>query len=219
MPTVPSNRAARCHPVRPGTKLRVPIRMAVISSDIAERLTIDGVSLQVKLRRAERTRRWIAFGLTLPLLLFLLISFIFPICSMLVLSVKSPELTEVLPGLVNEIQTWDGKEMPPPDRVLKVFASEVVATFEAKRLGKAAKRLNYHQAGFRSLMMKTGKTLKRQADAEGLAVVVNDPRLFDRLKQIDKRVGVTARPGRCRVTPLSCTRCFIFCAQLTTTTT
>ena len=79
--------------------------------------------------------------------------------------------------------------MPPPDRVLRVFASEVVATFEAKRLGKAAKRLNYHQAGFRSLMMKTGKTLKMQADAEGLAVVVNDPRLFDRLKQIDKRWG------------------------------
>ena len=79
--------------------------MAAISTDIAAHLTIDGVPLKVKLQRAERTRRWIAFGLTLPLLLFLLVSFVFPICSMLVLSVKSPELTEVLPELVNEIQT------------------------------------------------------------------------------------------------------------------
>ena len=190
--------------------------MATISSAVRENLTIDGVQLKVKLRRAERTRRLIAFGLTLPLLVFLLTSFVFPIFSMLVLSVKSPELSEVLPRFVTEIQTWDGKDMPPPERVLQAFATEVIATYESKRIGKdmpppervlqafateviatyeskrigkAAKRLNYHRAGFRSLMMKTGKQLKSQADQEGLETVVHDPRLFERLIDIDKRWG------------------------------
>ena len=163
--------------------------MASINPTAEKGLTINGVPLQVKLRRAERNKRLVAFGLTLPLFFFLLITFVFPICSMLVLSIKSPEMTEVLPGFVKEIQTWDGQDMPPPKRVLQVFASEVIATYEAKKIGKAAKRLNYHRASFRSMMMKTGQKLKKQADKEGLEVVVNDPRLFERLVQIDKRWG------------------------------
>lgn len=163
--------------------------MATVSSDLRASLTIDGVPLSIKLRRAERTRRLMAFGLTVPLLLFLLTTFIFPIFAMLVLSIKRPEMTEILPRFVTEVQTWDGQNLPPPDRVLKAFATEVISAYEAKKLGKAAKRLNYHRAGFRSMTMKTGKKLAAQANAEGLETVVNDPQLFDRLKQIDQRWG------------------------------
>ena len=159
-----------------------------VSHDAANNgLTIGGVPLKIKLRRAERRRKFVAFGLTAPLLLFMMVTFVYPILAMLSHCIKSPELLEVWPTLAPALVEWDGASLPPPPEVLKAMVVDFDATTRSRTIGKAAKRLNYHYGGFRSFVMKTGKRLMRAVDQEGLAAVRDDPALFDRLVKIDKR--------------------------------
>ena len=56
-----------------------------------------GRVLRVSLRRAERAQQVRALLLVLPAIVFLLVTFIVPILSMLVVAVENPELREVMP--------------------------------------------------------------------------------------------------------------------------
>ena len=150
--------------------------------------TVDGVPLKVKLKRAERWARIRAIGLIAPLFLFLMVSFVLPIFSMLWRSVENPEIGLVLPRTAAAMQTWDGQGFPP-NETLAVLVEELVEAAEAKTIGKAAKRLNYHVAGFRSLTMKTGNRLRRAAGKDGLDALLADPDLIERFKAIDARWG------------------------------
>ena len=65
-------------------------------------------SLRAELARAERRRKWQAFGLVAPLLAFLLVTFLVPIAGMLWRSVEDRELAAVLPHTVAALKAWDG---------------------------------------------------------------------------------------------------------------
>ena len=150
--------------------------------------TVDGVPLKIKLRRAERMRKLRAIGLIVPLFLFLMVSFVFPIFAMLWRSVENPEIGLVLPRTAALMQAWDG-EGHPPNGTLAVIVEEFVAAAGERTIGKAAKRLNYHVAGYRSLTMKTANRLRRAAEQEGLETILAEPDLLERFKGIDARWG------------------------------
>ena len=77
--------------------------------------------------------------------------------------------------------------MPPPAELVKTLVSEVIEANQIRTIGKAAKRLNYHVSGFRSLMKKTANKLDKAAQSEGLETMLNDPALYERLVELDKR--------------------------------
>jgi putative spermidine/putrescine transport system permease protein len=56
-----------------------------------------GAPLMASLRRAERAQRVRSLLLVLPAIVFLLVMFVLPILSMLVVAVENPELREVMP--------------------------------------------------------------------------------------------------------------------------
>jgi putative spermidine/putrescine transport system permease protein len=58
--------------------------------------TSDGELLSVKLKKVESRRRATAFLLVAPLLLFILIAYIFPIFQMLIRSVDNTEMSQLL---------------------------------------------------------------------------------------------------------------------------
>ena len=155
------------------------------SSDV---FAVDGVPLKLKLRRAERMRKLRAIGLIVPLFLFLMVSFVFPIFAMLWRSVENPEIGLVLPRTAALMQAWDGRGLPP-NETLGVVVEEFVAAAGERTIGKAAKRLNYHVAGYRSLVMKTANRLRRTAKREGLDALLADPDLIERFKALDARWG------------------------------
>ena len=64
---------------------------------MSELLTTDGTPLKVSLKRAERLNKFRALGLVLPLTIFLFITFIIPILSMLARSVDDKQINTVLP--------------------------------------------------------------------------------------------------------------------------
>ena len=75
-------------------------------------LTADGTPLKDSLRKADRGRRVKAFLLVAPLLLFVLVSFVFPIFEMLFRSVDNPVVARNLPLTIEKLQKWDGNNLP-----------------------------------------------------------------------------------------------------------
>jgi hypothetical protein len=69
------------------------------------------VPLKRRLKRAERSRQFKALALVLPLLLFLLLTFLGPLAGMLWRSVDDWEVRQVLPHTVTALADWDGKDV------------------------------------------------------------------------------------------------------------
>jgi len=123
----------------------------------------SGLPLKLALARAESSKRKKAFMLALPLLVFILVSFIFPIINMLFRSVDNPAIHDNLPNLSREIQNWDGQSLPGED-LFTILADDLRAAAILKNHGKVATRLNYEISGSRSMITKTARKIKKKTE-------------------------------------------------------
>lgn len=119
---------------------------------------LPGPSLKQRLARAERFNRLKSKALILPLLLFLLLTFLLPIGALLLRSVDNPEVVGSLPRTVEAIAAWDGRGLPD-ESVYQAIASDIVEARRNQSLGDLSKRLNMELAGFRSLVSATARKL------------------------------------------------------------
>ena len=120
----------------------------------------EGTSLKKRLLRAERARKMRALALVVPLLIFVLVTFIAPIADMLFRSVENHIVSETLPRTVLALEDWDygSSNVPGED----VFAAFYVDLFEARAFKvhtRLASRLNYESNGMASLFRKTGRKI------------------------------------------------------------
>ena len=116
------------------------------------------LSLAQQLAAAERAKKWRAFLLTAPLLLFLLLTFLGPIGALLTRSIVDTEFASALPTVSREIRRWDGQVLPD-EATFAALIHDVRVAREAGTLAPAATRLNYDISGFRSLLFATGRGL------------------------------------------------------------
>jgi putative spermidine/putrescine transport system permease protein len=123
-------------------------------------IMIDGVPLKEQLARAERRKKYIAFGMVLPLLLFIIVTFAIPILSMLFRSVDNPRMSALVPNLVAAVEQWDGIELPS-EQVFEIAFHDLTAAKKAGHLGKIATHVNYSLSGGRSLILKTKRKFKK----------------------------------------------------------
>ncbi len=121
--------------------------------------------LKRRLARAERMNRLKSKALILPLLVFLLLTFILPIASLLWRSVDNPEVVGSLPRTVSAIAAWDGRGLPE-DPVYQALSEDLVEARQAQTIGDLSKRLNMEQAGYRSLLNKTARALPFKAQPQ-----------------------------------------------------
>jgi putative spermidine/putrescine transport system permease protein len=115
-----------------------------------------GAGLRRALRRSRRHKQWRAALLVLPLLLFLLATFIVPIGSMLGRAVFDSDVAHILPRVSAELRRWDGRDLPA-DSAYAAMVADLRAAREAGTLASAATRLNYDIAGFRTLLITSGR--------------------------------------------------------------
>ena len=92
-----------------------------METEIKQILTSDGVPLEQSLKKAERRNKIKAFLLVAPLLLFLLITYIFPIGEMLTRSIDDKMITNMLPKTFKAMENWDGQEFTPRRSFCKFF--------------------------------------------------------------------------------------------------
>ena len=109
-------------------------------------------SLQRSLSLAERRRKWRAFALTLPLLVFLLLTFLVPIAALLKRAVENPEVAASLSRTVAALENWDRSSTPPPEAFAAIVA-DLGAMADRSEAGALARRLNTAVPGGRSLVM------------------------------------------------------------------
>lgn len=146
----------------------------------AAALEIGGAELRRQFARAERRRRQRAFLMTLPLLLFIGITFLAPVAEMLFRSVDNEFVHETLRETRVAIAEWDGEELPPR-AVFAAMLSDIRAGIPDKSVTRLGQRLNYKISGVSSVFRKTARAVRR------LPETVEDPRAA--LIKIHKKWG------------------------------
>lgn len=121
-----------------------------------EILAADGTPLKQALRKSQAAERRRAFGLVAPLLIFLLIVFLVPICTMIWRSVYNPEIRDYLPQTAAALQDWDGEGVPG-EEVFQGMASDMIVGEKNRTIGRAAARINREIPGARSTVMRTAR--------------------------------------------------------------
>ncbi|WP_231492911.1 ABC transporter permease [Zestomonas thermotolerans] len=130
-------------------------------------------------RLAQQKESRKALMLALPLLLFLLITFIAPIGILLLRSVQNPELPSAMPELAAALQDWDETALPEP-QAYAALAHSLVAASASDELGSAARRLNFYDPSMRSLLLKTVRKVKgRDSDDWSVTLPEIDRRWAD----------------------------------------
>ncbi|MBC7481377.1 MAG: ABC transporter permease [Rhizobacter sp.] len=124
----------------------------------------DLQALRRQLAGADRRRKWRAFSLTLPLLLFLLLTFLVPIATLLKRAVENPEVANALPRTVVALQGWQ-HEGTPETEAFAAVVKDLGALPDSSDAGALARRLNSEAPGARSLVMNTFKALPLQGAA------------------------------------------------------
>jgi putative spermidine/putrescine transport system permease protein len=131
-----------------------------MSSETQKILTADGIPLEVSLKKAERKNKLKAFLLVAPLLLFLIITYIFPIGDMLIRSVDDRDVTNMLPKTFKAMKSWDGQELPS-EEVFEAFYFDMKLLIEEKREGKLSTQMNFTKNGFKSIIKKLRRAMKK----------------------------------------------------------
>src|SRR5690242_8368073 len=121
-------------------------------------LSIDARALVRGRARAERGIKLRAIALTLPLLLFLLATFVGPIGALLTKSVIDTDISRILPRVTAALRDWDGVALPP-EPVWRALVDDIRAARAEGTLASAATRLNYDVTGYRSLLFATARAL------------------------------------------------------------
>lgn len=115
------------------------------------------------LKRAERRRRLMALALVAPLFLFLLVSFVLPIGDMLRRSIVDTELSEIWPRTtaLTKAWVWNRASEPTPE-MYRALGEDIRESARERTIAVAARRLNYAVNNGRSLVMSTGRALRRE---------------------------------------------------------
>ena len=146
-------------------------------------LAADGTPLKRSLGRALRRQKLRALMLIAPLLLFVFLTFIMPIASMLMRSVDNEMVGNTLPKTVIAIENWDASSGELPDEtVYAAFADDLIIAVNNKEHTKLGTRLNYEKTGMSSLFRKTGRKVKKWDP-------VADAPFKDKLIEINKGWG------------------------------
>ncbi|VVE31868.1 Spermidine/putrescine transport system permease protein PotB [Pandoraea horticolens] len=109
-------------------------------------------------RRVQRRASMRALMLALPLIVFLLSTFIAPIALLLARSVQNREIADGMPQLARALDAWDGSGVPG-EATFAQLAAGLKQAHESGQLGTIARRMNFAQPEFRSLLMRTARAV------------------------------------------------------------
>ncbi len=113
-------------------------------------------------RKLQRRRKLIAFAFVTPLLLFVLISFIAPIGTMLYRSIYHPTVAELIPDTLDALSGWDeSSDTRPDDAVLNRFTVELKQLFADRKSGKLGEEINRSLPGSSSVIKSSARRINK----------------------------------------------------------
>ena len=122
-------------------------------------LTTDGIPLKVSLQKSERRNKIRAFLLVVPLLTFILVTFLIPIGDMLIRSIDDRHINTVFPKTFEVYKKWNRQDLPSEEVYETMFFE--VRDSVGFHIGKASTRINYSKSGWKSLLKKSKRKFKK----------------------------------------------------------
>jgi len=138
--------------------------MTTVQMDTAagEILTADNQPLSVALRKALFRQKVRALLLIAPLLLFVLVTFVWPIFGMLWRSIDNSVVPDTLPQTVAALESWTPTDSgeTPPEAVYAAFVADMQIAAEERTHTVVGGRLNYETPGIASKFRQLGREVQ-----------------------------------------------------------
>ncbi|UOO89637.1 ABC transporter permease [Vitreoscilla massiliensis] len=109
----------------------------------------------MKLLNSKKTR---AYMLLTPLVLFVVVFFLWPLLVMMKQSISDDAVSSVLKETASVIHEWDEKS-PPTAAMQQAFIKDIQTEQDPQAIGNMIRKLNSEQAGFRTLLTKTSSKI------------------------------------------------------------
>ena len=120
----------------------------------------DGTPLKKKLAQALFRSRVRAVSLVVPLLAFVMASFVIPIFALMWQGVYNDRFSTYTPNLTEQLSKWDGLGEPDEDLFVALVA-DLKKARKDRTIGRIATRVNQEYPGTRSLFTSTARKAKK----------------------------------------------------------
>jgi len=134
---------------------------AALKDSAAPLTAADGTPLNVALSRATRRAKSRAFFLVAPLLLFIIVTFAFPIGQMLYRSIFNDAFSANMPSLVEYFSQNELNGALPDEAGFAALVEDLKLARENKTIGRVGTRMNYELPGSRSQFTSAGRRAAR----------------------------------------------------------
>ena len=122
-------------------------------------------NLTQRLRKAERRGQLRAYALIAPLFIFVLLSFLLPLGTVLFNSFYDPVVPKGLPRTVQALAEWNGpRDQIPPEPVFAALAQDMKEAVQGQSQGAIANRLNVEESGLRTIFMRAARRVSTQEE-------------------------------------------------------
>ena len=126
---------------------------------------ISTTALGQRLRKAERRGHLWAYALIAPLFIFVALSFLLPLGTVLLNSVYDPIIPDNLARTVRALDAWDGpRSEVPPEPVFAALAQDLKVAVQEQKAGSIANRLNIEESGLRTVFMRAARRVASQEE-------------------------------------------------------
>ncbi|UFW71403.1 ABC transporter permease [Bradyrhizobium sp. WU425] len=139
----------------------------------------DGSSLRIKLQQVDRRRKLRAFTLVTPLLLFVLVTFVFPIGRVMFNAVHDETLLLQLPRTMAALRTWNGQQLPD-EATFAALAHDLRESWTRKTAALIGKRINYEIPGASSAVTSSARKATTLSGGPYKAALIEIQPLWER---------------------------------------
>ncbi|AIA70888.1 putative transport system, permease protein [Pectobacterium atrosepticum SCRI1043] len=122
-------------------------------------------TLKQQLRIAQKAYKKRSLLLIAPLFLFIVVSFLFPITSILGKSVSNPELRDNMPQTIAAMRLWSGNDVPD-EAVFRALVGDLRDARSSGKLSTITKRLGYEGSEYRTLITRTLRKLPAEGSSD-----------------------------------------------------
>ncbi|QEW31361.1 ABC transporter permease [Erwinia billingiae] len=132
------------------------------------------LSLSQRLRRVDRAKTRRSLMLIAPLLIFVVVCFLFPIVSILSKSVENPEFHDTLPETTAALAQWSGNALPD-ESLYATLGKELKSAREQGQIAAIAKRMSYEDPSFRRLIVTAPRLVPDSVSQVKEAMIARQP--------------------------------------------
>ena len=134
----------------------------------------SGLTLSQRLRQVDRAKTRRSLILIAPLLIFVVVCFLFPVISILSKSVENPEVGDTLPETATALQQWPGKALPD-ESLYALLGKELTRAREHGQIATIAKRMSYEDPSFRRLIITAPRLVPASGDNVKETMIAKQP--------------------------------------------